>query len=180
MAHHWRSLLIIIAGDEAFFPMKSDFLQSCPGISARNDEGKNIFNYRAVENPFGILTRKVGYFMAQFILVLKPPHKLIFTAWVLRSCWRNDLSVDDFVAGNKDVTPHWDCVSISPFGRKRKWIRHECIVICGENATRNLLLEHKFHWRSEAEDMSILLIKIRRENLVWSYILGQPLGMKRN
>jgi hypothetical protein len=35
--------------------------------------------------------------MAEFILVLKPPDKLIFTAWALRSYQRNDLSVDDLL-----------------------------------------------------------------------------------
>jgi hypothetical protein len=42
--------------------------------------------------------------MAELILVLKTPVTLIFTAWVLRSYQRNDLSMDYFVTENKDAT----------------------------------------------------------------------------
>jgi hypothetical protein len=74
-----ESLPVIIAGDEAFLSER-DLLHPCPGISARNYEDKEICNFRAVENTFGIFTQKVGYFMAELILVLKTPVTLIFTA----------------------------------------------------------------------------------------------------
>jgi hypothetical protein len=52
-------LPFVIVGDEAF-PLKKYLLLPYPGVSARKDENKEIYNYRQlrahrVENAFGIL-----------------------------------------------------------------------------------------------------------------------------
>ena len=66
-------LPFVIVGDEAF-PLKKYLLRPCPGVSARNDESKQIYNYRlsrarrVVENAFGILTQKFRLFYGRIQL----------------------------------------------------------------------------------------------------------------
>jgi hypothetical protein len=56
-------LPFVIVGDEAF-PLKKYLLRPYPGVSALNDESKQIYTYRllmargAVENTASILTQK--------------------------------------------------------------------------------------------------------------------------
>jgi len=60
-------LPFVIVGDEAF-PLKKYLLRPYPVFSARNDENKQIYNYRltrarrVVENAFGVLTQKFRLF----------------------------------------------------------------------------------------------------------------------
>ena len=64
--------LAFVIVDEEAFPLKKYLLRPYPGVSARNDESKQIYKYRlvrarrVVENAFGVLTQKFRFFMAEF------------------------------------------------------------------------------------------------------------------
>jgi hypothetical protein len=64
-------LPFVIVGDEAF-PLKKYLLRPYPEVSARNDESKQVYNYRlsrscrVAENVVGILTQKFRLFKAEF------------------------------------------------------------------------------------------------------------------
>jgi len=94
-------------GDEAF-PLKKYLLRPYPGVSARNDESKQIYNYRlsrarlVVENAFGILIQKFRLFYGQIQLSPAYADKAVLVACVLHSYLRNDVSVEDCVIENTD------------------------------------------------------------------------------
>jgi len=62
-----ESLPFLIVGDEAF-PLNQYLLRPYPGVSARNDDSKQTYNYRlsrarrVVENAFGVLTQTFRLF----------------------------------------------------------------------------------------------------------------------
>jgi len=64
---------LLIVGDEAFL-LNKYLLRPYPGISARNDDSKQIYNYRlsrarrVVENAFGILTQTFRLFYGRIQL----------------------------------------------------------------------------------------------------------------
>ena len=107
-------------GDKAF-PLKKYLLGSYPGVSARNDESKQIYNYRlsgarrVVENDFGVLTQKFGLFYGPIQLSPENADKVVLAACVLHSYLRNDVSVEDCVIDNTDFVSVLLRHNISPF-----------------------------------------------------------------
>jgi hypothetical protein len=93
-------LPFVIVGDEAF-PLKKYLLRPYPGVSARNDENKQIYNHRlprarrVVENAFGILTQKFRLFYGRIQLSPENADKVFLAACVLHNYLRNDVSVED-------------------------------------------------------------------------------------
>jgi len=109
-------LPFVTVGDEAF-PLKKHLLRPYPGISARNDESKQIYNYRLpgarryVENAFGVLTQKFGLFNGQIHLSPENADKVVLAACVLHSYLRNDVSVEDRVIENTDALSQFSYVT---------------------------------------------------------------------
>ena len=77
-----ESLPFLIVGDEAF-PLNQYLLRPYPGVSARNDESKQIYNYRltrarrVVENAFGVLTQKFRLFYGRIQLSPENADKVV-------------------------------------------------------------------------------------------------------
>ena len=94
-------------GDEAF-PLKKYLLRPYPGVLARNDESKQLYNYRlsralrVVENAFGILTQNFRLFYGRIQLSLENADKVILATCVLHNYVRNDVNVEDCVIENRD------------------------------------------------------------------------------
>ena len=100
-------LPFVIVDDEVF-PMKKYFLWPYSGVSARNEESRQIYNYRlsrarrVVENAFGILTQKFRLFYGRIQLSPENADKVILAACVLHNYLRNDINVEDCVIENTD------------------------------------------------------------------------------
>jgi hypothetical protein len=99
-------LPFVLVGDEAF-PLKKYLLRPYPGVSTRNNEIKQMYNYRlsearrVVENAFGILTQKFRLFYGRIQLSPENADKVVFAACVLHSYLRNDASLEDCVIENR-------------------------------------------------------------------------------
>ena len=97
-----KPLPFVIVGDEVF-PLKKYLLRPYPGVSSRNDESKQIYNYRlwrarrVVENAFGILTQKFRLFYGRIQLSPENADKVVLAACVLHNYLRNDVSVEKTV-----------------------------------------------------------------------------------
>ena len=99
-------LPFVIVGDEAF-PLKKYMLRPYPGVSARNDESKQTYNYRlsrarrVVENAVGIqnalciLTQKFRLLYGRIQLSPENADKVILAACVLHNFLRNDVRLCD-------------------------------------------------------------------------------------
>ena len=104
-------------GDEAF-PLKKYLLRPYSGVPARNDESKQIYNYRlpkarrCVENAFGVLTQKFGLFYGQIQLSPATADKVALAACVSHSYLRNDVKVEDRVIENTDALSQFSYVTI--------------------------------------------------------------------
>jgi hypothetical protein len=87
-------------GDEAF-PLKKYLLRPYTGVSAQNDDGKQIYKYRltrarrAVENAFGVLTQKFGLFYGRIQPSPENADKAVLAAFVSHNHLRNDVNVED-------------------------------------------------------------------------------------
>lgn len=101
-------LPFVIVGDEAF-PLKRYLIRPYPGFTARNDESKQIYNYRlsrarrVAENAFGTLTQKFRLFYGRIQLSPENADKVILAACVLHNYLRNDVSVEDYVIEHTDA-----------------------------------------------------------------------------
>jgi hypothetical protein len=110
-------LPFVILGDEAF-PLKKSLLRSYPGVSARNDENKQIYNYRlsrvrrVVENAFSILTQKYRSYYGRIQLSPENADKVVLAACALHSYLRNDASVEDCVIENTDAQSQFSYITI--------------------------------------------------------------------
>ena len=109
-------LAFVIVGDEAF-PLKKYLIRPCPRVSARNDESKQIYNYRltrarrVVENAFGTLTQKFRLFYGRIQLSPENAYKVFLAACVLHSYLRNDVNVEDRVIENTDALSQFSYVT---------------------------------------------------------------------
>jgi len=109
-------LPFVIVGDQAF-PLKKYLLRPYPGISARNDESKQVYNYRltrarrAVENVFGVLIQKFRLFYGRIQLCPENAEKVVLTACVLHIYLRNYVSVEDRVIENTDALSQFSYVT---------------------------------------------------------------------
>jgi len=106
-------LSFLIVGDKAS-PLKKYY----PGVSALNDESKQIYNYRlsrarqVVENAFSILTQKFRLFYGRIQLSTENADKLILAVCVLHNYLRNDVNVEDCVIENTDTLSQFSYVTI--------------------------------------------------------------------
>ena len=95
-------LPFVIVGDEAF-PLKKYLLRPYPGVSARNDESKQIYKYRltrarrVVENAFGVLTQKFRLFYGRIQLSPENVEKVALPACILHNYLGNDVIMEDLV-----------------------------------------------------------------------------------
>jgi len=111
-----KPLPFVIVGDEVF-PLKKYLLRPYPGVSSRNDESKQIYNYRlwrarrVVENAFGILTQKFRLFYGRIQLSRENADKVVLAACVLHSYLRNYVSVEDCVIENTDAPSQFSYVT---------------------------------------------------------------------
>jgi hypothetical protein len=109
-------LPFVIVGDEAF-PLKKYLLRPYPGVSARNEEGKQIYNYRpsrarrVVENASGILTQKFRLFYGRIQQSPENAGNAVLAACVLHSYLRNDGNVEDCVIENTDALSQFPYVT---------------------------------------------------------------------
>ena len=109
-------LPFVIVDDEAF-PLKKYLLRPYPGVSARNDESKQIYNYwlswarRVVENAFCILTQKFRLFYDRIQLSPENADKVVSGACVLLHYLRNDVTVEDWVIENTDALSQFSYVT---------------------------------------------------------------------
>jgi hypothetical protein len=82
-------LPFVTVGDETF-PLKKYLLRPYPGVSARNDENKQIYNYRmtrarrVVKNAFGVLTQKFRLFYGRIQLSPENAEKVVLPACILQ------------------------------------------------------------------------------------------------
>ena len=106
----------VIVGDEAF-TLKKYLLQPYPGVSARNDESKQIYNYglswarRVVKNAFDILPQKFRLFYGRIQLSSENAYKVVLAACVLHRYLRNDVTVEDCVVENTDALSQFSYVT---------------------------------------------------------------------
>jgi hypothetical protein len=84
------------------------------GVSARNDESKQIYNYRLsrasrlVENAYVILPQKYRLLYDQIQLSPENADKVVLAAWGLHNFFRN-VSVEDCVIENTDAALQLSC-----------------------------------------------------------------------
>ena len=103
--------------DDEAFPLKKYLLRPYPGISAQNDESKQIYNYRlsrarrVVENAFGILTQKFRLFYGRIQLSPENADKVVLAACGLHHYLRNDVIVEDCVIENTDALSQFSYVT---------------------------------------------------------------------
>jgi hypothetical protein len=103
--------------DDEAFPLKKYLLRRYPGVSARNDESKDIYNCRlsraprVIKNAFGILTQKFRLFYGRIQLSPENPDRAVLAACVLHSYLRNDVSVEDCVIENTDALSQFSYVT---------------------------------------------------------------------
>jgi len=103
-------------GDEAF-PLRKYLLRTYPGVSAPNDESKQIYKYtltrarRVVENAFGVLTQKFRLFYGRIQLSPENAEKVVLSACILHSYLGNDVSVEDRVIENTDALSQFSYVT---------------------------------------------------------------------
>ena len=106
----------VIVGDEAFL-LKKYLLRPYPGVSARNDESRQIYNCRLsrarrfVVNAFRILTQKFRLFYGRVQLSSENADKVILAACVLHNYLRNDVRVEDSVIENTDILSQFSYVT---------------------------------------------------------------------
>jgi len=103
--------------DDGAFPPKKYLLRPDPGVSARNCESNQIYNYRlsrshrVVENAFGILIQKFRLFYVRIQLSPENADKVVLAACVLHNYSRNDVNVEDYVIENTDALSRFSYVT---------------------------------------------------------------------
>jgi len=108
-------LAFVIVGDEAF-PLKKYLLRPYPGVSAWNDETKQIYNYRltrarrVVEKAFGVLTQKFRLFYGRIQMSPENADKVVLPACILHIYLGNYVNVEDRVIGNTDALSQFSYV----------------------------------------------------------------------
>jgi hypothetical protein len=106
----------VIVDDEAF-PLNKYLLRPYPRVYCRNDESKQIYNYRlsrsrrVVENAFGILTLKFWLFYGRIQLSPENADKVVLAACVLHHYLRNYVSVENCVVENTDALSQFSYVT---------------------------------------------------------------------
>ena len=114
-------LAFVIVGDEAF-SIKKYLLRPYPRVSARNDESKQIYNYRlsrarrAVGNAFGVLTQKFGLFYGRIQLSPENADKVVLAACILHNYLWNDVNMEDRVTENTDALSQFSYVTFRRSG----------------------------------------------------------------
>ena len=114
-------LPFVIVGDEAF-PLKKYLLRPYPGFSARNDESKQIYNYRltrarrVIENVFGVLTQKFRLFNDRIQLSPENAEKVVLADRVFHSYLGNYVNVEDCVIENTDALSQFSYVTFRRSG----------------------------------------------------------------
>ena len=109
--NRWRTPTICNSGRRSISP-KEILATNLPVSFTRNDESKQIYNYRlsrarrVVENAFGIFTQKFRLFYGRIQLSPENAHKVVLAACVLHNYLRNDVNVEDCVIENTDALSH--------------------------------------------------------------------------